>query len=194
MLFTDGYAAQTVPLWIIFFCSLLNVYLFVFWLPQILHLIGFSNAEAVFATSVQTLGGVSAVLYLGWVIDRLGARALAIHFAAGVLCTVILALSALPYIAVLILVFLSGVTVIGSQTGLNAACGKLYPARMRATGYGCASGIGRLGGIAAAPLGGLMLANGWPPNVVLLSACLFAAVAAGATLFLRIPGADDRAA
>ena len=84
--------------------------------------------------------------------------------------------------------FLSGVTIIGSQTGLNAACGKLYPARMRTIGYGFATGIGRLGGIAAAPLGGYLLARGLPPTYVFLSACVFAAMAATATAFLALPG------
>jgi hypothetical protein len=33
-------------------------------------------------------------------------------------------------------------TIVGSQTGADGACGKLYPARMRASGLG-ALGIGR---------------------------------------------------
>jgi hypothetical protein len=32
----------------------------------------------------------------------------------------------------------------------EGACGKLYPARMRTSGYGVATGVRRLGGIAAA--------------------------------------------
>ena len=66
----------------------------------------------------------------------------------------LISLFALPYLPLLVVVLLAGVTVIGSQTGLNGACGKLYPARMRTSGYGFATGVGRLGGIAAAPLGG----------------------------------------
>jgi hypothetical protein len=37
MLFGEGYALQTTLLWIIFFCSLLNLFLFIFWLPEVLH-------------------------------------------------------------------------------------------------------------------------------------------------------------
>src|SRR5580658_9580938 len=33
MLFSEGYALQTTLVWIIFFCSLLNLFLFIFWLP-----------------------------------------------------------------------------------------------------------------------------------------------------------------
>ena len=34
MLFGEGYALQTLLLWIIFFCSLLTLYLYVFWMPE----------------------------------------------------------------------------------------------------------------------------------------------------------------
>jgi AAHS family 4-hydroxybenzoate transporter-like MFS transporter len=189
MLFGEGFALQTTLLWIIFFCSLLNLFLFIFWLPEVLHLIGMTPAQAVFATSLQALGGIAAVLYLGWAIDRFGTRrSLAWHYAAGIVFVALISLFVLPYLALLAVVFLSGVTVIGSQTGLNAACGKLYPARMRTSGYGFATGVGRLGGIAAAPLGGFLLARGLPPTYVFLSACLFAAIAAVATAFLALPG------
>jgi AAHS family 4-hydroxybenzoate transporter-like MFS transporter len=189
MLFSDGFALQTTLLWIIFFCSLLNLFLFVFWLPEVLHLIGMTPSGAVFATSLYPLGGISAVLYLGWAIDRFGTRrSLALHYAAGIVFIALISLVVLPYVMLLAVVFLSGLTVIGSQTGLNGACGKLYPARMRTTGYGVATGVGRLGGIAAAPLGGYLLARGLPPTYVFLSACLFALIAAVATAFLALPG------
>src|SRR5229473_2121872 len=38
MLFGRGYALQTVLLWIVFFCSLMDLFLFVYWLPEVLHL------------------------------------------------------------------------------------------------------------------------------------------------------------
>jgi MFS transporter, AAHS family, 4-hydroxybenzoate transporter len=189
MVFGEGYALQTTLLWIIFFCSLLNLFLFVFWLPEVLHLVGMTPAEAVFATSLYPLGGITATLYLGWAIDRFGTRwSLALNYAAGIVFIALISLFALPYVMLLIVVFLAGLTVIGSQTGLNGACGKLYPARMRTSGYGLATGVGRLGGIAAAPLGAFMLARGLPPTYVFLSACVFALIAALATAFLVLPG------
>src|ERR1700722_19376387 len=189
MLFGEGYALQTTLLWISFFCSLLNLFLFIFWLPEVLHLIGMTPAQAVFATSLYPLGGVIAVLYLGWAIDRLGARrSLAVHYAVGIVFISLVSLVAMPYFALLVVVLMSGMTVLGSQTGLNAACGKLYPARMRTSGYGFATGVGRLGGIAAAPLGGYLLALGLPATYVFLSAGVFAAIAATATACLAFSG------
>jgi MFS transporter, AAHS family, 4-hydroxybenzoate transporter len=189
MLFGSGYALQTVLLWVIFFCSLLNLYLFVFWLPEVLHLTGMTPPEAVFATSLHALGGIVAVLYLGYLIDRVGPeRSLALHYAVGAVFVALIALAAMPYAILLAVIFFSGLTSIGSQTGANATCGALYPARMRTSGIGWALGIGRLGGIAAAPLGGFLLARGLPPKEIFLSACLFAIVAAVATGLLALRG------
>ena len=95
LLFGRGYALQTVLLWIIFFCSLLNLYLFVFWLPEVLHLTGMTPPQAVFASSLIPLGGIFAVLYLGLLIDRFGPeRALALHCALGIVFVALIALVA----------------------------------------------------------------------------------------------------
>ncbi len=189
MLFAEGYALQTVLLWIIFFCSLMNLFLFVYWLPEVLHLTGMTPAQAVFASSIIPLGGIFAVVYLGVLIDRFGPeRALALHYAVGAVFILLIALVSLSYPALLVVIFLAGMTVIGSQTGANAACGALYPARMRTSGIGWALGIGRLGGIAAPVLGGFLLARGLPPPQIFLSACGLALIAAVATALLAFRG------
>jgi MFS family permease len=150
-------------------------------------------ARSVFATSLYPLGGILAGLYLGWAIDRFGTRrSLALHFAIGIVFIAMISLIALPWPILLAVVFLAGVSVMGSQVGVSAARGKLYPARMRSTGFAFGSGFGRLGGIAAAPVGGFVLAYGLPPTYIFLSACLFAAIAAIATALLALPG-DRRA-
>jgi AAHS family 4-hydroxybenzoate transporter-like MFS transporter len=85
MLFGRGYALQTVLLWVIFFCSLMNLFLFVYWMPEVLHLTGMTPPEAARATSYRELGAICAVLYLGLLIDRTGPeRALAGNYAAGI--------------------------------------------------------------------------------------------------------------
>jgi MFS transporter, AAHS family, 4-hydroxybenzoate transporter len=189
MLFSKGYALQTVLLWVIFFFGLLNLFLFIYWMPEVLHLIGMTPASAARASSFRELGGMMAVLYLGVLMDRFGPeRTLAFNFAAGILFIGLIAMVALPYLALVTVVFFSGLTIIGSQTGANAACGKLYPARMRTSGLGWALGIGRLGGIAAPVLGGYLLSLGLAPTQIFLSACLFALIAAVATGLLAFRG------
>ena len=77
MLFSEGYALQTVLLWIIFFCSLMNLFLFAYWMPTVLNLIGMTPPQAVFASSLRDFGAIFAVLYLGLAIDRIGPERIA---------------------------------------------------------------------------------------------------------------------
>jgi AAHS family 4-hydroxybenzoate transporter-like MFS transporter len=116
---------------------------------------------------------------------------LAWHYAAGIVFIAAIALVALPYLLLVGVIFLSGMTIVGSQTGANAACGKLYPARMRTSGLGWALGIGRLGGIAAPILGGYLLRSGVAPLHIFLSACGFALIAAVAAALLRFCGTSE---
>jgi AAHS family 4-hydroxybenzoate transporter-like MFS transporter len=189
MLFGKGYALQTVLMWVIFFCSLMNLFLFIYWTPEVLHLTGMTPPEAARAASFRELGAILAVVYLGVLIDRFGPeRALALNYAAGIVFIALIALVSMSYLPLVIVIFFSGMTIIGSQTGANAACGKLYPARMRTSGLGWALGIGRLGGIAAPILGGYLLSIGLPPREIFLSACGFALIAAIATALLAFRG------
>jgi AAHS family 4-hydroxybenzoate transporter-like MFS transporter len=191
MLFGKGYALQTVLMWIIFFCSLMNLFLFIYWTPEVLHLTGMSPPEAARAASFRELGAIVAVLYLGVLIDRFGPeRSLAFNYAAGIVFIAMIALVSMSYLPLVIVIFFSGMTIVGSQTGANAACGKLYPARMRTSGLGWALGIGRLGGIAAPILGGYLLSLGLAPLHIFLSACLFALIAAVATALLAFRGGE----
>jgi MFS transporter, AAHS family, 4-hydroxybenzoate transporter len=195
MLFGRDYALQTILLWIVYFCSLLNLFLFAYWMPTVLNMIGYSPAQSVFASSMRDFGAIFAVLYLGLAIDRIGPeRTLALHYAAGAVFIGVIALVALPYAMLLIMTFLAGATIIGSQTGANGTCGKLYPARMRTSGLGWALGIGRLGGIAAPLLGGYLLSRGLAPTHIFLSACVFALIAAAATALLAFRGSRVRVA
>jgi AAHS family 4-hydroxybenzoate transporter-like MFS transporter len=189
MLFSRGYALQTILLWIVYFCSLLNLFLFAYWMPTVLNLIGMSPAQAVFASSLRDCGAIFVVLYLGIAIDRIGPeRTLALHYAVGAIFIAMIAMVAMPYMILYVMTFLAGMTIIGSQTGLNGTCGKLYPARMRTSGLGWALGIGRLGAVVAPVLGGYLLALGLAPTRIFLVACLFALIAALATALLAFRG------
>jgi AAHS family 4-hydroxybenzoate transporter-like MFS transporter len=189
MLFSQGYALQTILMWIIYFCSLLNLFLFAYWMPTVLTMIGMTPSQAVFASSLRDGGAILVVLYLGIAIDRIGPeRTLALHYALGAVFIATIALVALPYVALCVVSMLAGMTIIGSQTGLNGTCGKLYPARMRTSGLGWALGIGRLGAVVAPLMGGYLLARGLAPTQIFLVACAFALIAALATALLAFRG------
>ena len=189
-LFTDGYAIRTILFWIMFFASLLSLYLIGFWLPTVLHLEGLSPADAVFASSLYNAGGGLSVLLLGPLATRLGTdRVLTVCLAFGIIVVAAVALGDLPYPILLATIFVMGICVVGGQLGANGLSAAKYPARIRTTGVGWALGIGRLGGIVGPGLGGFLLAQGWQPPHILLCACLTAAIAAVCVLLLQLPAA-----
>jgi MFS transporter, AAHS family, 4-hydroxybenzoate transporter len=172
----------------------MNLFLFVYWLPEVLHLSGLTPAQAVFATTPYPLGGICAVLYLGVLIDRFGPeRALASHYAIGAAFIALIALVSMPYALLLAVIFPAGLTIVGSQAGAVGTCGKLYPARMRTSGLAWSGGVGRIGSIVAPMLGGYLLSIGLPPTRIFLSACLIALVAATATALLALRLAPNSA-
>ena len=149
MLFSEGYALQTVLLWIIYFCSLMNLFLFAYWMPTVLNLIGMTPSEAVFASSLRDFGAMFAVLYLGMAIDRIGPeRTLALHYAAGAVFIAMIALVALPYALLLLVSFLAGMTITGSQTGPMAPAASSIP---RACARAASDGRSGSGGSAVSP-------------------------------------------
>jgi MFS transporter, AAHS family, 4-hydroxybenzoate transporter len=187
-LFTEGYALRTVLFWIMFFCSLLSLYLIGFWLPTVLHLEGLTPADAVFSSSLYSAGGVLSVLAIGPLTHRFGIEpVLAACLALGIVVIAGVALGNLSYLPLLATIFVMGVCVIGGQCGINGLAAARYPARMRNTGVGWALGIGRLGGIFGPALGGLLLSNGWRPPHILLCGCITAGIAALCVVLLQLP-------
>ncbi|MBV9863412.1 MAG: MFS transporter [Alphaproteobacteria bacterium] len=194
MLFADGFAPRTVLVWALYFANLLDIYLISYWMPEVLHLGGLTPASAVFAASLQGLGGVLSTIWLGPLIRRYGSdRVLAINLASGVLFVAAIAFGNLPYALVLVAILGAGAATIGSMLGINGFCATVYPARMRTTGVGWALGIGRLGGIGGPAIGGFLLSLGWPPPQIFLSACVMALIAAGAVMLLGVRLGRDRA-
>lgn len=57
----------------------------------------------------------------------------------------------------------------GGQLVISALPGAIYPPAIRVTGAGWATGIGRLGNISGALLGGVLLSFGWSSKQMLLA-------------------------
>jgi MFS transporter, AAHS family, 4-hydroxybenzoate transporter len=192
-LFAGGLTISTILLWIAFFASLLNMYLFSYWMPTVLTLSDLRPETAVFCASMFPLGGILGTLLLGPMIDKFGApRVLACSFASGVVFILIVGLYNLQAPYILFPILGAGAAMIGSQVGANAMAAGIYPARIRSTGVGWALGIGRLGGIAGPALGGALLAFGLPPKQIFLCACGPAVIAALATILLTVKAAQHR--
>jgi AAHS family 4-hydroxybenzoate transporter-like MFS transporter len=65
----------------------------------------------------------------------------------------------------MLVTFILGVTVQGTQAGINALSAMYYPTVIRSTGVGWALGVGRVGSIVGPLIGGMMLGcSGRPPR------------------------------
>jgi MFS transporter, AAHS family, 4-hydroxybenzoate transporter len=180
-LFREGRAVPTVLLWIVFFMSLLNIFLINFWLPTLTHDAGIPLALANMATGLFQAGGVISTLLGGRAVDAYGAyRVLTpAYFLAGLFIAALGFVVASPAL-MLIAATLAGFCLIGGQTGINALSSTFYPTFIRSTGVGWGLGIGRIGSIAGPAVGGILLALNWPTTAIFLiggAAALCAAIA-----------------
>lgn len=178
-LFTEGRAAATALIWVVYFMTLLNLYFLNSWLPTIISDAGIPVGTAIVITSLFQLGGTAGALALGGVLDRthsFGVLALCYLWAAVSIFLLGQAGTSVPLLA--LTVFSAGLGVIGGQTSSNALTAEFYPTRMRSTGVGWALGIGRIGSITGPILGGMLLASGTTPRQVFWAAMVPAVVAA----------------
>ncbi|WP_375396630.1 MFS transporter [uncultured Sphingomonas sp.] len=156
----------------------------VVWMPTILVGAGFRPGQGGVALSWNAVGALVSMTSAGFLLERFGARVLAIGFAAATLLMIGLGLSLGSLVAVAACMALLGVALGVAASGGIAATGASLPAALQSSGLGWAMGMGRLGQVALPLLMGLALQRGIPAGLVLaVSAAL---PLAGALAALRI--------
>ena len=169
-LFRDGRAWVTIAFWIVFFMSLLDLYLLSNWLPTVLHNLGASISVAAAISAMLQLGGVVGTFALGQFIDRFSYRALALAYLLAAVAVVGIAFSGKSVALATIAIFCAGFCVVGGQIGANALAAHYYPTAMRSTGVGWALGVGRIGSIVGPLVGGVMLSRDMSEQALFLAA------------------------
>ena len=100
-------------------------------------------------TAAFQIGGTFGALLLGVLMDRFNPfRVLALSYALGAVCIVMIGLSENGLWLMALAIFGTGIGISGSQVGLNALTATLYPTQSRATG----------GAIVGSLSGGVMMA------------------------------------
>jgi MFS family permease len=159
-LFRGGYLRATLAFWVTSFMGLLLVYGLNTWLPEIMRSAGYELGAALALLLVLNVGAVVGLLVAGRVADRIGLRKAVIGwFTAAAVFLALLSIR-LPGVGVYVSVLLAGVFVFSSQVLVYASISRHYPAAVRATALGAASGIGRLGAITGPLIGGALLSAG----------------------------------
>ena len=185
VLFSDGYAATTVALWIAYFMGLMVVYLLTGWLPTLMKDAGLSITAAANLTAMFQVGGTIGPLLIGWGMDRSApSRTIGAAYLAGAAVIILIAMAGALSGWLALLVFAAGFCVSGAQTGLNAFAPGCYPTIARTTGVSWMMGIGRFGSIVGTLVGGVLLGLGWGFGAILsllAIPALFAAMAIAST-------------
>ncbi len=184
-LMREGRALGTVLIWIVFFMSLLDIFLLTSWLPEVLHDAGFSISASAIATAALQGSGVVGAFAVGPLLDRRGCLAvlLPLYLLAAIGIAAIGSVGG-SFLLILLVSCAAGVGIVTGQNVANAFAAVFYPTYIRATGVGWALGIGRIGAIVGPTVGGIMLAMHWTRAEIFGAGAIPSVIAALAVLGL----------
>ena len=178
-LFAGRQLTITLMLWVVFFMSLLIIYLLSSWMPTLLNHRGIDLQHASWVTAAFQVGGTLGALMLGVLMDKFNPFwVLAVSYALGAVCIVMIGLSENGLWMMALAVFGTGIGISGSQVGLNALTATLYPTQSRATGVSWSNAIGRCGAIVGSVSGGMMMAMNFSFDTLFFVIAVPAAISA----------------
>jgi MFS transporter, AAHS family, 4-hydroxybenzoate transporter len=183
-LFAEQRGPFTLLLWVVFFMSLLDLYLLSNWLPTVLNDLGVSISVAAMIGAMLQVGGVVGTFTLGHFIDRFSFRALALTYLCAAVAVAFIGLTGHSTSLVTLAIFAAGFCIVGGQIAANALAATYYPTAIRSTGVGWALGIGRIGSIVGPLIGGAMLAHEMGPQLLFAVAAIPPLIAAAAAFVL----------
>jgi AAHS family 4-hydroxybenzoate transporter-like MFS transporter len=162
LLFSDGLAWITLLVWLLFSAALVVNFFVNSWMPTLFRASGLSSDQTAITQACYYVGGIVGGLIISRLIDRWGIVAIAAFFVIG--CPVVASIGTpgLSHAALMGVVFLTGACVLGSQLGMNAVTGMIYPTSIRSKGAGWASAIGRAVSTAGPVAGGWLIARHTP--------------------------------
>jgi putative MFS transporter len=182
-LFAENQAKRTVMLWCVWFFALLGFYGLTTWLGALLQQKGFPVTKSVFYTVLISLAGIPGFLTAAWLLERVGRKATLIAMLLGSACAAYFYGTAAALEQMIGFGLCLQFCQFGMWSVLYAYTPELYPTRIRATGAGCASAIGRLGSLVGPYVIGIVLPAAGQNGVFTLGAGAFI-LAAAAVLIL----------
>jgi AAHS family benzoate transporter-like MFS transporter len=157
-LFRDKRGFSTVMIWIAFFFGLFMVYALSSWLTKLLALAGYSLGSALNFVLVFNAGAILGAVGGAWLGDKFNIKTVLICL-YGLGAVSLASMGFIKSTGILsIAVFIVGASTLGTQLVAYAYAASFYPASIRSTGVGFASGIGRAGGILAPIMIGAVVA------------------------------------
>ena len=156
-LFAGDFALVTPLLWICQATNQMANFFALTWLPTLLQASGAGGAHTGANASLFSLGGLLSGLVLLLVLDRVGIVPVVLLFLLGAPLVAGMAAADLSPTLHMLVILGAGVCVTGVQIGLTALLGIFYPTAIRSSGAGWTQAAGRVGGLAAPVVGGILL-------------------------------------
>ena len=184
-LFKGNRALSTIAFWVTFFCSLLMVYGLNTWLPKLMIEAGYGlNSSLTFLIALQG-GAVIGILALSNLCEKYGSKKILVPaYIAGAIALTLLGFGG-NAVVIFILVAIAGAATTGTQVLIQAYATAFYPADMRSTGIGVASGVGRFGGMLGPIIGGFLLTLTLPNYINFMVFAVAGIVAAVALTIIK---------
>lgn len=185
-LFKNNRLWSTLMFWIAFFACLLVIYGINSWLPKlIMGKPEYRDDLSLGLTFllVYNIGAVFGAIIGGRLGDKYDLRKTVVLF----FVTAAVAISLLGFTTsyiLYILMFVAGATTSGNQIVMNTLVAQYYPALLRSTGFGWASGIGRIGAIIGPTMVGYLVSLKLPFEQNFFAFAVAAGVAAIAIFFV----------
>ena len=172
-LWTKPFRTRTIMLWLAWFGIVFSYYGIFMWLPSIVFAQGFAVVKTFEYVLIMTLAQLPGYYAAAWLVDVIGRKyTLSLFLLMSGICSFFFgnaasASSLLAWGAAMSFFNLGAWGVIYTYTP------EQYPTTIRALGSGWAAGFGRIGGMIAPMLVGMMLANAFGMSTIFL---MFAAV------------------
>jgi benzoate transport len=159
-LFSEKYKISTLQLWAALFFAFGCLYFLISWIPKLATDAGLSIELAIYAGTIFNVGAFFGIVLQGYFSSKIGLKKTISFF---LLLTFLLMASFKLFVGtdiLLLVYFLLGFSLQGGFVGLYAVAARLYPTEFKTTGVGWAIGMGRVGGILAPLIGGLLISIG----------------------------------
>ena len=160
-LFADNRTNITLLIWLLFFSTQFVMFFLNLWVPTVLVNEGWTLQDGGKALANFNLGSFFGGFLIGRAADKYGAsNILKIIFPLSAFSLFALGFCLHNPLLYFVVAFFAGGATLGANMALGPFSASLYPVKMRGTGMGTAIGIGRLGAMSAALIGGILISKG----------------------------------
>lgn len=158
-LFSSRFLKRTIFLWLLWFGIVFSYYGIFTWLPSILALKGFTLTKSFQYVMTMTLAQIPGYFSAAYLVDKIGRKpTLAVYLIGTAISAYFFGLST-DVQTILLIGSLMSFFNLGAWGIVYTYTPELYPTHARATGSGWAAGFGRIGGILAPVVVGLMIGS-----------------------------------